>query len=359
MRSLSEVLLDRKREKFSGKLQEAAARWMAEDPFRDFLHKPSAEQAVEMMLAARSGPGDPLSCGGDLFTLEYVLDELDLAVATGKERQLEGKAVLMDPDGHTVRICTSQSESWANLVFVFDVDESIYSHWTRMGLADFDVVMREDGVISHAVEKESRAFGFTLSYEPMVPVGEIPKRLDENAIRGGTRFEPHFNPWPTKANDKCTIYWVTVGPLDRLLSETERHRHDVIGFERKLASGGTTSVRPHERRNPRRLASRRENLDEVAHVVYRAYDADGVLRYVGEGRSERPEHVNSGTSHNFKLNEHFFRRGPMRVEIVARGLSKDEGLTVERLLIRGHRGPGELWNIKDYERPLADREQDG
>ena len=110
-------------------------------------------------------------------------------------------------------------------------------------------------------------------------------------------------------------------------------------------------VRAHERRNPRALRDRTENLDEVAHVVYRAYDADGVLRYIGEGRTTRPEHVNSGTSHNFRLNEHFFRRGPMRVEVVARGLSKDEGLSIERLLIRGHLGPTELWNTRDYEGP--------
>ena len=154
-----------------------------------------------------------------------------------------------------------------------------------------------------------------------------------------------------KSNDKCTLYWMTVGPMDRLLTPEERAKHSVQTFSRKTPSGGTTMVRAHERRNPRALRDRTENLDEVAHVVYRAYDTDGVLRYIGEGRTTRPEHVNSGTSHNFKLNEHFFRRGPMRVEIIARGLSKDEGLSIERLLIRGHRGPTELWNTRDYEGP--------
>ena len=78
------------------------------------------------------------------------------------------------------------------------------------------------------------------------------------------------------------------------------------------------------------------------------------MRYFGEGLIGRPAHVNSGVSHNYKLNEHFFRVGPMRVEVFARGLSKDEALAVERLCIRGHNGSA-LWNIKDYE-PRVDGE---
>ena len=142
--------------------------------------------------------------------------------------------------------------------------------------------------------------------------------------------------------------------MDRLLSKEERERHQVGTFDRRTPSGGSTKVRAHQRQNPRRLHDRVENFDEVAHVVYRAFDANGILRYVGEGRGTRPEHVNSGTSHNFKLNEHFFLHGPMKIEVVARGLSKDEGLSIERLLIRRHRDRGELWNIKDNERPRGD-----
>ena len=107
-------------------------------------------------------------------------------------------------------------------------------------------------------------------------------------------------------------------------------------------------VRPHERRSPGRLAARAGNLDEVGHVAFHASDLGGTLRYFGEGGVGRPAHVNSGVSHNFKLNEHFFTRGPMRVEAFVRGLSKDEALAVERLCIRGHTASA-LWNVKDYE----------
>jgi hypothetical protein len=71
-----------------------------------------------------------------------------------------------------------------------------------------------------------------------------------------------------------------------------------------------------------------------------------MVRYYGEGKEERPNHVNSGTSHNFKINQHFFLHGEMKVEIIKRGLSKQESLAIEKFLIQSHKG-SELWNIKD------------
>src|SRR3954451_4022218 len=37
------------------------------------------------------------------------------------------------------------------------------------------------------------------------------------------------------------------------------------------------------RRNPLKLRDKTLNADEIRHVVYRVYDADEVLRYIGEG----------------------------------------------------------------------------
>jgi len=62
--------------------------------------------------------------------------------------------------------------------------------------------------------------------------------------------------------------------------------------------------------------------------------------------------VNSGASHNVKINEHFFTKGPMEVEIIYEGLTKPEALSVERLLLAKYAGKG-LWNSKDYE-PFAE-----
>ena len=60
------------------------------------------------------------------------------------------------------------------------------------------------------------------------------------------------------------------------------------------------------------------------------------------------KHVNSGISHNIKINEHYFLKGKMEVEIIMDNLSKSESLAIEKILLNQHKGEG-LWNIKDYE----------
>ena len=57
-------------------------------------------------------------------------------------------------------------------------------------------------------------------------------------------------------------------------------------------------------------------------------------------------------SHNVKINEHFFTKGPMEIEIIYEGLTKPEALSIERLLLARNAGKG-LWNSKDYE-PYVD-----
>lgn len=341
-------MLARKREKFGAQVRSHVARWMADNPFVLFANRPTANQVIDMFMAARFGPGDPLFAGGDRFACEYLLDEMNDAVALFQKRRLKGDLRVIDPESHAIRVIAAQSENWGNLFFVLEIDETLVDHWTKLNVDDFDLVHIDGDVLDYAVEKESRAFGFRIQGSSLVPIREA-----YAAYGDPVAFTPKFLASPWKANDKCTIYFFTVGPLDRLLSPEERSRHGVQGFSRRLASGKLVSVRAHDRRNPGRLAARVGNLDEVGHVVYRAYDADGALRYYGEGTTTRPGHVNSGASHNFKLNEHFFRRGPMRVEVFARGLSKDEALAVERLCIRGHAGSA-LWNIKDYERQPDD-----
>ncbi len=342
-------MLARKRARFAVEIREHVSRWKAMDPFSYFRNKPGDEEVACMFEAARFGPGDPLTQGGDSFAFEYLLDELNVSLEEARKLRLTERAVALDPDGDSIRVVSSQSEDWGNLMFVFDVDATLAEHWTRLTEADFCYVTDPDGTFGHAAEKETGAFGFLLGVRQLAGIAEATEEFGSPL-----GFKPTFRPSPWKANDKCIVYVMTVGPLDRLLTPAERAKHGVQGFSRRTPSGGSAQVRPHERRNPRKLGGRAVNGDEVAHVVYRAFDASGVLRYYGEGKAGRPGHVNSGVSHNYKLNEHFFRVGPMRVEVFARGLSKDEALSVERLCIRGHAGPGELWNIRDYEPPCEE-----
>ena len=110
--------------------------------------------------------------------------------------------------------------------------------------------------------------------------------------------------------------------------------------------GKQTKVRSYTKRKPIRRSKIQDKVS--SHIVYKVYDCDNRLRYIGEGLPNRPDHVFSGASHNPKINEHYFtKEKPMRVEIVATELTKSDALAMERLLLLKHR-KDDLWNTKDF-----------
>ena len=110
--------------------------------------------------------------------------------------------------------------------------------------------------------------------------------------------------------------------------------------------GKETVIRSYTKRKPIRRSKIQDKVSD--HIVYKVYDCEDRLRYIGEGRPNRPDHVFSGASHNPKINEHFFtKEKPMRVETVASGLTKSDALAIERLLLLKHQ-KDDLWNTKDY-----------
>ena len=96
--------------------------------------------------------------------------------------------------------------------------------------------------------------------------------------------------------------------------------------------GKQTIISSHNKRKPIRRSKIQDKVS--SHIVYKVYDCDDKLRYIGEGLPNRPEYVFSGASHNPKINEHYFtKEKPMRVEVVATDLTKADALAVERLLL--------------------------
>jgi len=344
-RKLSQQFHDRKAARLRGEaLAHIAANHGTERVFSYFRNRPTADQFAEMCVAAKLGPGDPLSAAGMPFAVEYIFDEYN-RVRADRDAFVNHYANPDWKDDGTpshVAIHTSQSEAWGNLYFLFLVDECLSPYLDRLDPDDF--VDPEGSAV--LVDRETGAFGVEFGCETLVATADLAGRF---ADRPG--FEvPLGVRSPFKADDRWTMYTVMVAPLDRLPGY-DRERHSVDEHLRHLQSGKVVRIRQHQRRNPLHLRSRRTNADETANVVYRVFDADGLVRYVGEGKEDRPRHVNSGCSHNVRINEHFFLRGPMRVEIVRAGLSKQESLAIERLLLRRHTGP-DLWNRKDYE-PLG------
>jgi predicted GIY-YIG superfamily endonuclease len=141
------------------------------------------------------------------------------------------------------------------------------------------------------------------------------------------------------------------GSLEALIQHLpEIEQVNVREYSAKRGSKQTI-VRSYTKRKPIRRSKIQNKLSN--HIVYKVYDCDNNLRYIGEGLPNRPDHVFSGASHNPKINEHYFtKEKPMRVEIVATELTKSDALAMERLLLLKHR-KDDLWNTKDYH-PNAD-----
>lgn len=72
--------------------------------------------------------------------------------------------------------------------------------------------------------------------------------------------------------------------------------------------------------------------DRDDHIVYIGRYA-GKVMYIGEGRPERYRHLTSGVSNCYEANKHHFSGKRLQVEIVARGLTKQEARSKESELI--------------------------
>lgn len=296
--------------------------------FRNFRNRPTEDQLVAMVKASCYGVGDPLGAAGDLFGLEYILDEWNQVI---RRHRQNGIWNFLDQENRPLGLHSTQSEEWGNLNFQFIVKEAFQGQIGEFDLDQFTVAEQGDFYL----DREGGGLAIGIWVSPLTPLSEEP----------GIVFDPRWRQSKLKDQGKFFTYTVEFTTPDALMKD-RRDSHGVRPHERHLATGKVVPVRPHTRHNPVRVREDVLNTSEVDFVVYRAFDVNGVVRYIGEGKEDRPGHVNSGISHNYKINEHYFKAGPMRVEIVKRHLSKAEALAVELFLIRSFPS-GQLWNIKD------------
>lgn len=66
------------------------------------------------------------------------------------------------------------------------------------------------------------------------------------------------------------------------------------------------------------------------YYVYTARDSDNNIVYVGSGKGNRINHVNSGCSHSKLINSHVHTYGELTTEKVACSLSKNTALELEQ-----------------------------
>jgi hypothetical protein len=353
--SVKEQVLRRKIEK----KRKAALRFLntqggIDNYFHYVENRPTTEQFLDMATVAFYGPVlqdsniyDPIGAGGKEFFVEYFLDAL-VRVKNNYNKGLRINSISLTEEGVSeALLLTTQSEYWLNMGVMFVFDLNIIEHVDKLNPSDFDCVDNY-----YFVERDTQAVALrVLVTRSQVGVHKLFSWFgEEKGWDIAQNLKPEWLTSPFKREGFATEYIVLFTTPDRVdkFEEYERQKHNVKSHERHLKSGKVVDIRAHIRTNPLKTLKSALNTEEVDYIVYRVNDADGILRYYGEGKESRPMHVNSGVSHNFKINEHFFLQGKMEVEVIKQHLSKQEALFIEKMFIRNHTA-SKLWNIKDYE----------
>lgn len=350
---VSEQMQKRKKLKFQRELKRVVSKFPAnvvnkfiEQVFEYHKHKPTADNFVNMTLASKFGTGNSLNEGGQGFLLETCVKVFNEFIKFDKAIKI--------PEGSFYGGQYSTIELW-NAFFWFEIDAGLHPHLERTETDDF--IWADDISPYLYLDKTTQAFGFVIVPLPPMTLDEFKEYGQDDIANWETDVETRFKKkgyaqydlldFSTGPMEYISPVRVQFGTVDKLIKGLpDRQRHDVVKHKRKLSSGKTTTIKAHKRKTPLRLVESSGALTD--HIVYSVTDCEGKQRYIGEGKRDRPKHVNSGASHNWKINEHYFTKGNMGVKILYEGLTKCEALTIEKMLIRRSSGI-ELWNVKDYE----------
>ena len=354
---VSEKMQQRKKQKFQRELKRTLSNFttakLNAHIKRIFGHTkatPTPDNFLDMTLASKFGTGNALAEGGQGFIKETCVKVFNGFIRDGRATQY--------PEGAFYGGTYSTTDLW-NAAFLFNVDAALFPHITKLDTNDF---IWADEISPYLfLDKKTQAFGFAIVPLPPMTLKEfkeygelmgltdweekVEQRFQE---RGYARYQ--LSDFDTGPMEYVSAVVVQFGAVDKLIQNLpDRKRHNVRSHIREYSPGKTTTIKPYSKTNPLRLVTSSGELTD--HVVYSVTDHAGDVRYIGEGKRERPKHVNSGASHNWKINEHYFTKGEMTVEILHDGLTKSEALAIEQMLIKKSAGTG-LWNVRDYE-PLT------
>lgn len=278
--------------------------------FRNFKNKPTEKQIIDMYMAGKFGIGHPFDTPNIEFCLEYAFDEFNEVFSLIEEQDdWENQS---NGTGDWNIFFRAQDETWANIVFSIHVDSSFAPFVTKLDRSEFTHFTDRNEELIH---EQTRAIVFDFKF-----MGKLTKS-DPLYLHNADQI--NFSEMETK--DKCMFhYGIWIASADRYDEFSDSKELELRKSLRseKIPSDGTSN-----------------------YIVYTAKDNEGILRYIGEGKSERYLHINSGASHNFKVNEHYFSKGEMTVDIVRGGLTKLRALAIEKFLISRH--SNSLWNIRD------------
>jgi hypothetical protein len=352
---VSEQMQQRKKLKFQRELKRTLSAFSSVG-LNDYLTKifapsavkPTADHFMEMTLASKFGAGNAINSGGVGFLLESCIAAFNHGIAH--------LAPALNPWGG-YGCLVDEKAPWSNGYFYIEIDETLFPFVQKIDAAD--LIFADEISPYLFLDNETRAFGFIIVPQPPMKLEEFKRwgkvegvngidgDLVEKRLSEGGYAQYQLLDFDTGPMEYISVILMRFGAVDKLIqSLPDRDRHKVTSHSRQLSSGKTTTVKAHQRKTPLRLVASSGELTD--HVVYSVTDHAGDVRYIGEGKRERPKHVNSGASHNWKINEHYFTKGEMTVEILHDGLTKSEALAIEQMLIKNRPGTG-LWNVRDYE----------
>ena len=341
-----------KRKKFEKELRTELSKWgsthlkNATENFVQYLNgEGTPEHFVRFIIAAKFGEANSFVAIG--AWKEFVVDSFNQAWSRD--------AVSVNEYGFRSSTVYRPS-GYGNAVLEYAVEDKFSHLTTNINASDY----RQANNISPYLflDKNTNAFGFVvipyvLSHDEVLAwrqecireLVDTPKANNFWQVEEPPTWKPskEFSSGKLEYTSGLQFIFGSIAVLVEHLPEIERVKVREYSAKR---GGKETVIRSYTKRKPIRRSKIKDKLSD--HIVYKVYDCEDRLRYIGEGRPNRPDHVFSGASHNPKINEHFFtKEKPMRVETVASGLTKSDALAIERLMLLKHQ-KDDLWNTKDY-----------
>ena len=347
---LSVKLQQDKKKKFEKKLadflKKVPANFLKNELNRSFHSStpPNASELIKIVSSAKFG-------GGNYWLAGATGAKLIISLVNNIWPKVQSSLDLIEPG--EMGFVVLQPTFVGHLMHYLHIFPTLAGHLGTIDPDDY----RHAKEISHFLflEKETNSYGFLI-----IPYGTVVAQEAEHFMQMTNVWNPEkswreigFANWrpnqefATGSLEHIAPFSFYFGTLEELVQHIpNRDELNVSGHFRTYRSGKVVPVRSHSKRKPIRAKAISDEITN--HIVYKVFDQDGLMRYVGEGKPNRYEHVNSGASHNKKINEHYFLRGEMTVEIIEENLSKSEALAIEKLLIN-QSYDNDLWNQKGYE----------
>ena len=274
------------------------------------MNIPDHDDVIQMFKSGKFGIEHPFKYAPMEFCLEYAFDEFnEVFDLVETQEDWEEKSIGVKDWNIFQR---AQDEPWANLVFTVWVDKTFAPFVSRLDRNEFIHFTDRKEELIH---EQTRSIVFDFKYsgilkenDPFYSAVKDSIQFTEMETKGKTIF--HYGIWIATAD----LY-------DEFSNKNNLEKRKSLRNV-KVPWDGSSS-----------------------YIVYIAKDKEGIVRYVGEGKPERYLHVNSGVSHNYRINEHYFLNGEMQVDILRDQLTKPKALAVEKFLISRYQKT--LWNIRD------------